>query len=230
MSGSLRSLLLACGLAYALLYVVMNDLVAASLYEGYSRVSQAVSELSATQAPTRGMLRAMIWPFAALELAFGVGVWAASDGRRALQVVGGVVAAHALISPLWLLAPMTSRSEMGGSMPATDLGHLVLSAATVLMIVAMLGFSAAAFQRWFRAYSLLSVGAVLLFGALTGIEAQHLPSSGATPLMGLYERIAMAAWLLWMATLSVKLLIEVAPIGIDVLGRARATGAVDAHR
>lgn len=229
MSSSARTLLLACGLAYALLYVVVNDFIAASLYEGYSRVAQAVSELSATRAPTRGLLRAMIWPFGALELAFGLGVWASAEGRRALRVVGGVVMTHALISPLWLLAPMTSRSAMGATMPANDVGHLLLSAATVILIAAQLGFGAAALGRWFRLYSLLSVAVVLVFGALTGVEAQQLASSGSTQFMGLFERIAMAAWLLWMSVLSVALLVEMTPIRVGVLGRSRAARAVDAH-
>lgn len=230
MSFTTRKLLLACGLAYALLYVIINDVVAASLYEGYSRLSQAVSELSATQAPTRALLRAMIWPFAALELAFGLGVWASSGGKRALRVVGGIVMAHALMSPLWLLAPMTTRGVLSQSMPANDVGHLVLSAATVLMIVAQLGFSAAAFGRWFRIYSLLSIAAVLVFGALTGVEARHLAGGGATPWMGLFERVSMAAWLLWLAVLSVTLLIEVAPIRVSIFSGARTAGAVDARR
>ena len=50
---SARQALLACGIVYALLYVIVNDVIAATLYDGYSRMSQAVSELSATGAPTR---------------------------------------------------------------------------------------------------------------------------------------------------------------------------------
>lgn len=44
--------LLLCGVAYAVTYVVANDAIAATFYSGYSRTSQAVSELSATGAPT----------------------------------------------------------------------------------------------------------------------------------------------------------------------------------
>jgi hypothetical protein len=52
--------LLACGVAYSLLYVVENDVIAATRYEGYSRMSQAISELSAKGAPTRRFLAAML--------------------------------------------------------------------------------------------------------------------------------------------------------------------------
>lgn len=43
----LRKTLHACGVAYSALYAVVNDAVAVTLYGGYSRMSQAVSELSA---------------------------------------------------------------------------------------------------------------------------------------------------------------------------------------
>lgn len=49
----LTRILLACGIAYAVLYVVVNDVVAAGLYEGYEPASQAISELSATGSPAR---------------------------------------------------------------------------------------------------------------------------------------------------------------------------------
>jgi hypothetical protein len=48
--------LLACGIVYALLYVIVNDVIAATLDDGYSRMSQAVSERSATGAPTHALL------------------------------------------------------------------------------------------------------------------------------------------------------------------------------
>jgi hypothetical protein len=43
-----RKARVACGLLYALLYPIVNDLIAAATYGGYSRTSQAVRELSAT--------------------------------------------------------------------------------------------------------------------------------------------------------------------------------------
>ena len=49
----LTQVLLACGVLYAALYVILNDVVAASLYDGYDPLSQAISELSATDSPAR---------------------------------------------------------------------------------------------------------------------------------------------------------------------------------
>ena len=50
----LRKALLVCGILSSLLYVAMNVFVAMQ-WEGYSSVSQTVSELSAIGAPTRSL-------------------------------------------------------------------------------------------------------------------------------------------------------------------------------
>ena len=55
--GRLTQVLLACGVLYAALYVILNDVVAAGLYDGYDPLSQAISELSATGSPARAAVR-----------------------------------------------------------------------------------------------------------------------------------------------------------------------------
>jgi hypothetical protein len=76
--------LVACGVLYALTYVIFNDVIAATSYYGYSRMSQAVSELSASGAPTRTFLVAMLPIGTALLIAFGIGGWKSARGKRAL--------------------------------------------------------------------------------------------------------------------------------------------------
>ena len=206
-SGITDTVLLASGVLYALAYAVVNDLVAATLYDGYSRMSQAVSELSATGAPTRSFLTAMLPLFTALMIAFGIGVWRSARGRRALRVTGGLLVAHGVSFSLWLLAPMSSREDMvEGTMPANDLGHIVLTVVTILLILGEIGFGAAALGARFRRYSLATAATVLVFGALTGVEAAKVPAGDPTPWMGLVERISIGAWLLWIAVLAVALL------------------------
>jgi hypothetical protein len=55
-----RRLLLACGIVYGVVYVISNDLIAASAHHGYSRRDRVVSELSAGSAPTRPSLIATL--------------------------------------------------------------------------------------------------------------------------------------------------------------------------
>jgi hypothetical protein len=200
--------LLACGVGYSLLYVVDNDVLAASRYEGYSRRSQAVSELSAKGAPTRRFLAAMLPLSAALMTAFGIGVSKSAGGSRALRVTGGLLVAGGPMSVAWLPFPMSSRADIQrGAGAGNDVGHVVLSGATGLLVLSQMGSAAAAFGTRFRLYSLASAATVLLFtGVLTGREAANLAKGEPTPWMGLYERIGLGAWLLWIAMLAINLL------------------------
>jgi hypothetical protein len=205
--ATVLNVLLACGVLYPLVYAVANDVVAATRYEGYSRMSQAVSELSASGAPTRPFLTAMLPIFSALMIAFGIGVWQSADGDRALRVTGGLLVAHGITAPLWLLAPMSQREEIAiGGGTVSDTMHIVLSAVTVLLILSQIGFGAAALGKRFRLYSILTAAAVLVAGALTGMQSSKIETGEPTPLLGLAERISIGAWLLWVAVLAVALL------------------------
>ena len=173
-----RRVLLACGIAYGVLYVFTSDVVAATLYDGYRRLDQAISELSATSAPTRTLLVAFLPVGTALLIAFGIGVWRAASGHRALRVTGGLLIGFGIIGVAWLPFPMSSRGDMvQGAAPATnDVGHLVLSALTVILIVAIIGSGAAGLPHLaFRVYSAFTLAAVLGFGALVGMTAPGWP-------------------------------------------------------
>src|SRR5687768_6789491 len=94
--------LLACGIAYALLYPIVNDAIAATLYDGYSRMDQAVSELSATGTPTHTFLTAIGPVFSLLQIGFGLGIWRAAHGKRSLRIAGALMVAHGVTSVLWI--------------------------------------------------------------------------------------------------------------------------------
>lgn len=205
--GIFAKTLLACGIVYGVLYVVANDVIAATIFDGYSRVDQAISELSGTDAASRPFLNAMLPVFTLVMIGFGIGVWKAAGRSRALRVTGGILVAQGTMFPLWLLFPMTSREEMvEGTTAATDVGHLILGALAILFIIAEMGFGAAALGRRFRFFSVAMVATVLMFGALTGILSSDITAGAPTPWMGIVERISYGAWLLWMGVLAVVLL------------------------
>ena len=200
-------LLLACGVAYAVFYVLANDIVAATAYEGYSRTSQAISELSAIGAPTRWFLAATLPVQTALLIGFGIGVRRAAHGRRSLGALGMWLMVFAAVALLWLLFPMTSRQDMiAGTMPANDAGHIGMTIWTVVSIFGILVLGAVARGVWFRVYTAVTALAVLAFGAVTGIEAAKVPTGDPTPFMGLFERINVYGWMLWMAVLAIALI------------------------
>lgn len=204
--------LLGCGIAYPVVYVIANDIVAARRYDGYSRVDQAVSELSAVGAPTRRFLAAMLPAWTLLTAGFGVGVWQAAAGRRSLRTAGAVLVVSGVTGVAWLPFPMSSRADLAAGAGSTnDTGHLVLSGLTGAEIVALLGAGSAAFGKKFRIYSLASGAVVLATGTVTAKLGAGLTQGKPSPGMGAYERAGMGAWMLWMAVLAVALLREKPP-------------------
>jgi hypothetical membrane protein len=89
-----RKVLLVCGILSSLLYVGI-DILAAMQWEGYSYTSQAFSELTAIEAPTRPlMVFGNAIPYSLLVMAFAVGVWASAGRKRALRIVAGLLVAY----------------------------------------------------------------------------------------------------------------------------------------
>jgi hypothetical protein len=201
-----RQALLACGIVYAVLYPVVNDAIAATLYDGYSRISQAVSELSATCARPRPFLMAVGPLFTLLQIGFGVGMWQSAHGKRAIRIAGALVVGHGAMSVLWVFAPMSQREVIAAGGAATaDTVHLVLAAGTGLFVAAYVATFAFGFGWYFRAYSALTLATALAFGRLSA-QVEQVEAGDPTPYMGLLERIGLGAWLLWMIVASVALI------------------------
>ena len=196
--GMARKVLLACGILGALIYAVVPDLLATILYASYSPFSQAISELSAIGAPTRGpALIAATAISNALFIPFGIGVWQSAQGERTLRVTGGLLIAYGAMWPLWLPYPTQLRENINETSALTDLMHSILGAVTILVMLAAIGFAAAALGKRFRLYSILTVATVLVFGALTFTFVPELDAGDPTPWLGVVSRINMGAWLLW---------------------------------
>lgn len=203
----MRQGFLACGIAYPATYIAANDAVAARIYSGYSRTDQAISELTATEAPSKRFLAGMLPIFTLQVIAFGLGVRQAAADNRPLRVTGNLVVAQGLVFPLWQFFPMTSREAMvEGSTAPNDAGHLVLTAISMLLIFGEMGFSAVALDRRFRRFSIAMGAVALASGALTGAASSQITKGGTTRGMGIVERAAYGSWLLWMAVLAVVLL------------------------
>jgi Protein of unknown function (DUF998) len=198
--------LLACGVGYSVSFVAINDVVAGLLYDGYSHLDQAVSELSAIDAPTRTLLAALVPLWSALLIGFGTGVLRATNRNQPLRVTGCLLVAHGMVSVHWLWFPMTAREDIvAGTTRWNDVAHVALAGWSMLLCLAEISFGAVAFGRRFRIYSLVTVVTAVVFGALTTTQATNLADGDPTPLMGLYERITIAMWLIWIAVLSVSL-------------------------
>jgi hypothetical protein len=84
-AGRLRDLLLICGILGSLLYVG-TDILAGTLYAGYSFTSQAISELFVIGSPTSGLVVPLFTVCDVLLVAFALGVWVSAGRSRALRV------------------------------------------------------------------------------------------------------------------------------------------------
>lgn len=199
----MRKTMLVCGIAASLLYAAM---IWGIRYEGYSSLANVPSELTAVGAPTRALWEQLGWIYTALVTAFGFGLWTSAADNRAVRIMGGLMLAHASLGLLWQFAPMHQREVLAaGGATTSDALHQVLGGVTVFLMFLLIGFGATAFGRRFRLYSIASVVIVLVFGALTFLEAPRVQANLPTPWIGLWERINITVFLLWVSALAAML-------------------------
>jgi hypothetical protein len=198
-----RKTLLVCGIASSLLYAAM---IWGIRYEGYSLISQVPSELTAIGAPTQRLWARLGPIYTLLVAAFGWGIWRSAGRNRAVRIVGGLILAYASLGLLWPFAAMHPREVLaarGGTL--SDTLHVVLGAMTVFLMFLAIGFGATAFGKRFRLYSIASIVVLLAFGGLTFLEAPRLQTNLPTPWIGLWERINISVFLLWVVMLATML-------------------------
>ena len=200
-----RKVLLSCGILSSLLYVGINFYVPMQ-WAGYSSASQTVSELSAIGAPTRPLWLGLVIPYTLLSIAFGCGVWLSGNRNRALRIVGGLLIANGVFGIFW--PPMHLR---GAEFTLTDTLHIIFSIVTVMIFMLEIAFGAAAFGKRFRAYSIATLIVMTAFGILTGIEAPRIAANLPTPWIGIWERLSIGVYLVWVVALAVALLRDHVP-------------------
>jgi len=205
---TLERVLLICGILASLLYICTDIVAATMLYPGYSYTSQQVSELSAIGAPTRPLWVAMSSVYAPLVIAFGIGVLISAGPKRSLRVTGSLLVAFGAISLLWVLfAPMHMRGTVAlASGSVTDSMHLVFAGVQILVMVLFIAFGAVALGRAFRLYSVGTIVAMLVAGAVVSTQAAAIAAGQPTPWMGLVERVSVYSPMLWVAVLAITLL------------------------
>ncbi|ULQ53402.1 DUF998 domain-containing protein [Flavihumibacter fluvii] len=196
--------LLLCGILAMLWYVIINIIVPAN-YPGYDFVSQTVSELSAIDAPSRTLWVVLCLFYTLLFMLFGSGIWLSAKGDRKLRFVGGVVLFDAAIGLFW--PPMHQREVIAaGGGTLTDTLHLTWAFVHLALMLLMIGFGAAAFGKGFRIFSVIIVLIFLVFGILTSKESVGIEAGQPTPLVGIWERINIGAYMIWVVVFAIKLM------------------------
>ncbi|HEX6223585.1 MAG TPA: DUF998 domain-containing protein [Chryseolinea sp.] len=196
----MKKQLLICGMVSSLFYIAMNAFIP-FLFDGYSVRSHTVSELSAIGAPTRQLWVTLAFVYMLLFAAFGFGVLKSAAGNRSLKTMGIFILIYCAWNFYW--PPMHPR---GGEPSLTDTLHIVWASVTVILMMLMMGFGAAAFRGKFRVYTIGTMILLMVFGFITSLDATKIPDNLPTPLLGIWERILIALFMFWVIVLSIKLL------------------------
>jgi len=193
---SFKKILLLCGILSSVLYATM---ITAIHFENYDFTSQSVSELSAIGAPTRTLWIILGITYQVLIVAFASGVWVTAGVKRSLRIVAILIMLnYGIASFLWLFASMHQRDVLaaGGKTMAETL-HIILT----------IGFGAAAFGKRFRYYSVITILIMLILGVLTGpVAAPRIEANLPTPWFGIWERIIILGFLIWIVVLAIILM------------------------
>jgi hypothetical protein len=175
------------------------------LYAGYNWMTQTVSELSAIDAPTRPLWFPLGIAYTLLIAAFGWGILQSAEGNRKLRITGILMILHGVLGLTW--SPMHQREVLAaGGGTFTDTWHIVMSVVTVLLMFLSIGFGAAAVGKRFRVYSITTILVFIVFGVLTFFEAPGIDKNLPTPFIGLWERINIAAFMVWLLVFAMILL------------------------
>jgi hypothetical protein len=202
----MRKALLVCGIVASLLYVGMNVFVPLG-WPAYSSATYTVSELSAIDAPTRSLWVPLAIVYTLLMAAFGYGVWASAHRNRPLRIAGLLLMFYGLLGLAW--PPMHLREVIAaGGATLTDTMHIAFAMVTVVLMLSAMSCGAVALGRTFKYYSLATIATLLLFGLLTTLEAPMLDQNLPTPWIGVWERINIGVFLVWVIALAVVLLQE----------------------
>jgi hypothetical protein len=201
---TMQKALLVCGILSSLWYLVINIFVP-MLYEGYSVFTLTVSELSAIGAPTRILWVLLALPYPLLFAIFGWGVLKSAGENRALRITGSLIIIYCIINLYW--PPMHQREVIGtGRGTLTDTLHITWTMIALLFMMLLMGFGAAALGKKFRLFTLATFVVFLIFGILIGVESPGIEANLPTPHLGIWERINIGAFMLWIAVLSGRLL------------------------
>ncbi len=204
-----RKILLGCGVASSVLYIAA-DIIGSLRYPGYSWSNQEFSELTAQGAPTRPLMIALVEvPYNLLVLALAAGLWTTAGPRRgaARLAAAGLIGYTAFGFVAGTMTPMTTREAIAAgedSLRNAFHGPLTL-VSDLLLAVAMVSAGRLLGPR-FRDYSYGTVAALVVFGALAGLQIPQMAANEPTPGMGLEERVNIYATMLWVALLAIGLM------------------------
>ena len=195
-------LLLVCGICGSMIYIG-SDIVAASLWEDYSFSNYSVSELRAIEAPTRSFLIPVLIFYSLLEIAFGFGVLQSAVKKRSIRMAGMLLVILGILDSIAPFFPMHTRDHIQqAGRSFADVLHIIVTFATVVIILAIIGFGAKASGKTFRFYSYGTIIIMLWCGVWASMDAPQMEANLPTPWLGIKERINIYGYMVWVMSFS----------------------------
>lgn len=196
--------LLICGILSTILYIIAT-ILGAIKWDEYDSFSQSVSELIAVNAPSASLVIPLFLIYSLLVFAFGIGVWLSAENKRAIRIVAILITAKEVLGVIaTLFAPMHLR---GIETTLSDTWHIILTAIGVLLCMFPAILSGAnAFGKRFRVFSIATILIFLVFGTLAGMDGSKIAENLPTPCAGVWERINIYTYFIWVIVLAINLL------------------------
>jgi len=203
---TVRKVLLIGGIISSFLYVLINIIVPLQ-WADYNPVTQTISELSAIGAPTSLLWTMFCIPYTVLVVAFGWGVLRSGVRNRPLHITGLLLIIYGGLGIFWPFAPMHLRETLAaGGGTLSDILHIILATITQVIYLTALVIAAVGLGKSFRIYSLITFVVLMVFGVLTFMEAPGISTNEPTPFIGVWERINIGVFLIWIIVLAGVLL------------------------
>lgn len=202
----IQTAFLLCGLIIGPSYIALYVLGGA-LRPGYSHVSNSVSELLSPGAPNKAGLVVIQVLYALLHVLFGLGVL--EEVRHNDGAVIGAIGAWTIVAIGFATVGTAIFPQDDESTPATRAGQIhkalvfgiLVPAAIASTLLLGLWSRQAPIGGGFDMYSFVTVGAIVLMGAIGGATVK-------TRFAGLSERIAALVTHQWLFVLALRLLMR----------------------
>ena len=199
----LRKTLLYCGVVAPILYVI-TAIVGAALRNDYSHIVNAISELLSNGAPNKAVLDVVFNIYNALLLAFAVGGYiAVKNAARVCRIAMGIFIGIQVLSFSWGFFPMDplgAETTFAGTMHNV-LGGIVAFATILMPLLMGLGFRKLNGSNSYSTYAFISSFIIFVSG-LTGV----ILSAQGFLVFGLFERITIGTYEVWILVTALKLL------------------------
>lgn len=199
----LRKILICCGIAGPVLYVI-TAIVGAALRNDYSHIVNAISELISNGAPNKAVLDVVFNIYNALLLAFAVGAFSIlKNSPRICRVAMGLLIGVQILSFSWGFFPMDplgAEATLAGTMHNV-LGGIVALATIIMPLLMGLGLRQVDGFQGYTKYSFISSAVIFVFGLMGVVLAGQ-----DVQLFGLFERITIGAYEVWIFVTALTLL------------------------